>query len=60
MEYEIRGWSGYYLHITENEINVYSSWGFGKGKPFKGNLDHLLLLIIREENYPKELVAMDI
>ena len=36
MEYEIKGWSGYYLHITENKINVYSSWGFGKGKPSKG------------------------
>jgi hypothetical protein len=36
VEYEIKGWSGYYLHITENQINVYSSWGFGKGKPFKG------------------------
>jgi len=28
MEYEIKNWEGYYLHITEDEIKVYTSWGY--------------------------------
>ncbi len=36
MEYEIKGWEGYYLSITDNDIKVYSSWGFAPGKPIKG------------------------
>jgi hypothetical protein len=36
MEYEIKNWSGYFLFISENEIKVYSSWGFDKIKPTKG------------------------
>lgn len=36
MEYEIKGWEGYYLFITDNDIKVYSSWGFAPGKPIKG------------------------
>ena len=38
MEYEIAGWDGYYLHITEDEIKVYTSWkviceGIPRGHP---------------------------
>ena len=36
MEYEIKGWKGYYLYIIENDIKVFSSWGFDKVKPIKG------------------------
>lgn len=36
MEYEIKGWEGYYLSISDEKIKVYSSWGFDKGKPVKG------------------------
>lgn len=36
MEYEIKGWPGYYFLIDENNIQVFSSWGFGPGKPRKG------------------------
>ena len=36
MEYEINGWEGYYLSILDEEIKVFSSWGFPKGKPTKG------------------------
>lgn len=35
IEYEIKGWEGYYLSISDSEINVYSSWGFVKGKSLK-------------------------
>lgn len=38
MEYEIKGWEGYYLYITDNDIKVFSSWGFAKGKPTNGIL----------------------
>lgn len=37
MEYAIRGWEGYYLYIIDKNIKVFSSWGFDKGKPIKGN-----------------------
>lgn len=33
MEYEINGWEGYYLSILDEEIKVFSSWGF----PIDGN-----------------------
>lgn len=38
MEYEIAGWDGYYLRITEDEIKVYTSWkviceGIPRGHP---------------------------
>lgn len=33
MEYEIKGWEGYYLLINENEIKVFTSWGFRLGTP---------------------------
>jgi hypothetical protein len=33
LEYEIKGWEGYYLYITNNDIKVFSSWGFRKGIP---------------------------
>lgn len=33
MEYEINGWEGYYLSILDEEIKVFSSWGFPKGIP---------------------------
>ena len=36
MEYEIKGWPGYYLYINETEIKVFTSWGFCKGVP-RGN-----------------------
>lgn len=35
-EYKIKGWKGYYLSISDYEINVYSSWGFVKEKSSKG------------------------
>jgi hypothetical protein len=37
LEYEISGWEGYYLYITDNDIKVLSSCGFCKGKPSKGD-----------------------
>jgi hypothetical protein len=33
MEYEIKGWDGYYLYISESEIKVFTSWGFSLGTP---------------------------
>ena len=33
MEYEIKGWEGYFLSINDNDIKVYTSWGFCKGTP---------------------------
>lgn len=36
MEYEIKGWEGYYLYISPDEIKVFSSWGLSSIKPKKG------------------------
>lgn len=36
MDYEIKGWEGYFLSILDKEIKVYSSWGPPSGKPSKG------------------------
>ena len=40
MEYEIKDWKGYYLHITEESIKVYTSWGYEcrKCKPGENRL----------------------
>ena len=35
MEYKIKNFEGYYLYIEDNNIKVFSSWGFDKGKPIK-------------------------
>ena len=44
MEYEIKGWEGYFLNITEHSIDVYSSWGFSSGRPLKGQKREIVII----------------
>lgn len=44
MEYEIKGWEGYFLNITEHSIDVYSSWGFSSGRPLKTQKREIVII----------------